>query len=241
MNYAREAISRIAGYVPGEQPQGQPLIKLNTNENPYPPSPKVEEALREFDWRRLRLYSEPSAKMVREAAAKVYGVKAGQILCGNGSDDLLTIALRTFVGEGEKLAYTEPSYSLYPVLADLQHKVNPKQTGNITVRMKEVCNGKQGTFNAVNLGGTLFKHDLTFIRAIDIARTEHRLPTRSYASLWDNKVIPAIALHELRALGYRSFVDGDALVEQLFAIWRHLMHDDWASTMTTATQVGLSI
>ena len=123
MNYAREAISRIAGYVPGEQPQGQPLIKLNTNENPYPPSPKVAEALREFDWQRLRLYSEPSAKMVREAAAKVYGVKAGQILCGNGSDDLLTIALRTFVGEGEKLAYTEPSYSLYPVLADLQGAV----------------------------------------------------------------------------------------------------------------------
>ncbi len=120
MPYSREAISRIAGYVPGEQPQGQPLIKLNTNENPYPPSPKVIEAVRNFDASRLRFYSEPSARIVREAAAKLYGVDAGQIICGNGSDDLLTIALRTFVGEGEKCAYTEPSYSLYPVLADLQ-------------------------------------------------------------------------------------------------------------------------
>ena len=123
MTYSREAISRIAGYVPGEQPQGLPLIKLNTNENPYPPSPKVIEAIREFDASRLRLYSEPSARIVREAAAKVYGVDAGQVICGNGSDDLLTIALRTFVGEGEKCAYTEPSYSLYPVLADLQGAV----------------------------------------------------------------------------------------------------------------------
>ena len=123
MPYSREAISRIAGYVPGEQPQGQPLIKLNTNENPYPPSPKVIEAIRNFDASRLRLYSEPSARMVREAAAKVYGVDSGQVICGNGSDDLLTIALRTFVGEGEKCAFTEPSYSLYPVLADLQGAV----------------------------------------------------------------------------------------------------------------------
>lgn len=123
MPYSRENISRIAGYVPGEQPQGQPLIKLNTNENPYPPSPKVIEAIRNFDASRLRLYSEPSARIVREAAAKIYGVDAGQIICGNGSDDLLTIALRTFVGEGEKCAYTEPSYSLYPVLADLQGAV----------------------------------------------------------------------------------------------------------------------
>lgn len=118
--YARKGIASIAGYVPGEQPQGQPLIKLNTNENPYPPSPAVGQAIRDFDYSRLRLYSEPSARIVREAAAREFGVKPSQILCGNGSDDLLTIALRTFVGETDKLAYTEPSYSLYPVLADLQ-------------------------------------------------------------------------------------------------------------------------
>ena len=120
MNYARDCIAKIDGYVPGEQPQGRTFVKLNTNENPYPPSPKVGEALKNFDWKRLRLYSEPSALMIRQAAAELFGLKPENIICGNGSDDLLTIALRTFVDQGGKLAFTEPSYSLYPVLADIQ-------------------------------------------------------------------------------------------------------------------------
>ncbi|MBR0458940.1 MAG: histidinol-phosphate transaminase [Victivallales bacterium] len=120
MSFVRKAIAEMAGYVPGEQPKGVPLVKLNTNENPYPPSPKVFEALREFDASCLRLYSSPASDAVREAAAEVYGMKPEQFLIGNGSDDLLTIALRTFVGEGERLAFAEPSYSLYPVLGELQ-------------------------------------------------------------------------------------------------------------------------
>ncbi|MBQ6471584.1 MAG: histidinol-phosphate transaminase [Victivallales bacterium] len=120
MNYARKTISEIAGYVPGEQPQGKPLVKLNTNENPYPPSPKVLKALADFDAQRLRLYSDPVCTRLRETAARIYGLNPSQILAGNGSDDLLTIALRTFVDQGQALAYAEPSYSLYPVLADLQ-------------------------------------------------------------------------------------------------------------------------
>jgi len=119
-NLARANISRIAGYVPGEQPRGQKLIKLNTNENPYPPAPEVGAALQSFAWQDLRLYSEPSAACVREAASAEYSLPAEQILCGNGSDDLLTIAVRTFVDQGQPLAYCVPSYSLYPVLADLQ-------------------------------------------------------------------------------------------------------------------------
>ena len=95
MNYARDCIAKIDGYVPGEQPQGRTYVKLNTNENPYPPSPKVGEALKNFDWKRLRLYSEPSALMIRQAAADLFGLKPENIICGNGSDDLLTIALRT--------------------------------------------------------------------------------------------------------------------------------------------------
>lgn len=120
MSYARDTIARISGYVPGEQPGERPFVKLNTNENPYAPAPRLASVLREFPWERLRLYSEPSAKMLRQAAAEVYGLLMEQIICGNGSDDLLTIALRTFVDQGGSLAYTEPSYSLYPVLADLQ-------------------------------------------------------------------------------------------------------------------------
>jgi len=118
--FARENIAKIAGYVPGEQPQGRTFIKLNTNENPYPPSDAVIKALHDFDGSRLRLYSEPSAKMIREAASEAFGVPAANIICGNGSDDLLTIALRTFVDQGGKVAFTSPSYSLYPVLGQLQ-------------------------------------------------------------------------------------------------------------------------
>ncbi|MBQ4479477.1 MAG: histidinol-phosphate transaminase [Victivallales bacterium] len=118
--YARECIHAIGGYTPGEQLTGRRIVKLNTNENPYPPSPKVGEALHALDWETLRLYPNPTGEALRKKAAEVFGVAANRILCGNGSDDLLTIALRTFVGEGEAYAYPEPSYSLYPVLADLQ-------------------------------------------------------------------------------------------------------------------------
>ncbi len=117
-NYARPDIQAIAGYVPGEQLTGRRIIKLNTNENPYPPSPKVGEAAAAFPWEQLRLYPEPTALPLRKSAAALFGLPEECILCGNGSDDLLTIGVRTFVGAGD--AFPEPSYSLYPVLADLQ-------------------------------------------------------------------------------------------------------------------------
>ncbi|MCQ2397388.1 MAG: histidinol-phosphate transaminase [Lentisphaeria bacterium] len=123
MNYARKNIQQIGGYVPGEQITGRRIVKLNTNENPYPPSPKVGEAVAAFQWELLRLYPEPTAKPLRECAEKVFGIPKECIICGNGSDDLLTIALRTFVNDGEAFAYISPSYSLYPVLADLQGAV----------------------------------------------------------------------------------------------------------------------
>ncbi len=120
MPLARSAIVRIAGYTPGEQPRDRRYVKLNTNENPYPPSPRVAAALRSFDPARLRLYSDPLATELRRAAAKPLGLGPEWAIAGNGSDDLLTIAVRTFVDQGGALAYTEPSYSLYPVLADIQ-------------------------------------------------------------------------------------------------------------------------
>ena len=120
MNYARKNITAMAGYTPGEQPQDRRYIKLNTNENPYPPSPRLVKALQEFDAARLRLYPDPLCTELRAAAARVTGLDPAWILCGNGSDDLLTIAVRTFVDQGGRLAHFEPSYSLYPVLAGLQ-------------------------------------------------------------------------------------------------------------------------
>ncbi len=118
--YSRPCIAAIQGYVPGEQPRGRTFVKLNTNENPYPPSAKTIEAAKAFDLERLRLYSEPSAIAVRQAAARRTGLSPDEVICGNGSDDLLTIAVRTFVDQNGALACTDPSYSLYPVLADLQ-------------------------------------------------------------------------------------------------------------------------
>jgi histidinol-phosphate aminotransferase len=120
MSYARTNIERMHGYVPGEQPKIAGLVKLNTNENPYPPSPKVLEALRAALDCRLRLYPDPQATGLREKLAGRYGVEPARIIVGNGCDDILNLCVRAFCGEGDRLAYFWPSYSLYPVLADIQ-------------------------------------------------------------------------------------------------------------------------
>ena len=113
-------IARMAGYVPGEQPQGGGFIKLNTNENPYPPSPRVKAALTEAIGDRLRLYPDPMATEFRRTAAELHGVQPDMVLAGNGSDDLLTIITRAFVGPGDLAAYPSPSYLLYSTLIALQ-------------------------------------------------------------------------------------------------------------------------
>jgi histidinol-phosphate aminotransferase len=117
----RAAIQALDGYVPGEQPApGARVVKLNTNENPYPPSPRVLEAIRAVPPHALQRYPQPMADEFRAAAARVLGIAAEAILAGNGSDDILTIATRTFLSPGDALAFPEPTYSLYPVLARLQ-------------------------------------------------------------------------------------------------------------------------
>jgi histidinol-phosphate aminotransferase len=111
----------MAGYTPGEQPRDGEYIKLNTNENPYPPSPRVFEAIRQaLTGDRLRKYPEPLGDTFRQAASKVLGVTPDQILIGNGSDDVLTILTRAFVPEGGLVASPTPSYLLYKTLAEIQ-------------------------------------------------------------------------------------------------------------------------
>ena len=119
MSYVRPNIDAMAGYTPGEQPQDGALIKLNTNENPYPPSPAVGKAIEETVLR-LRKYPDPMANAFRRQAAELLGLEPDWILCGNGSDDILTIVTRAFVGEGELLRLPYPSYILYKTLAELQ-------------------------------------------------------------------------------------------------------------------------
>ncbi|MBX6316573.1 MAG: histidinol-phosphate transaminase [Isosphaeraceae bacterium] len=113
-------IDRLAGYVPGEQPREGGYLKLNTNENPYPPSPRVVEAITRALDGRLRLYPDPIGTTFRRAAAALHGIEPEMILAGNGSDDLLTILTRAFVGPGDPVVYPSPSYILYRTLVELQ-------------------------------------------------------------------------------------------------------------------------
>lgn len=137
--YIRPLVHNLHAYVPGEQPKIKGLIKLNTNENPYPPSLKVLRAIKSAVDGRLRLYPNPSAQLLREKLAKLHRCQPESIIIGNGSDELLALATRTFVEpvmscrlkepDGDlfvcvedsktRVQYFTPSYSLYPVLADI--------------------------------------------------------------------------------------------------------------------------
>lgn len=119
MQFIRPEIAAMTGYVPGEQPQDGEFIKLNTNENPYPPSPAVAAAIQDAA-RRLSKYPDPMASEFRRRAGEVLGVDPDWILCGNGSDDILTIVTRALVGQGQLLRLPYPSYILYRTLAQLQ-------------------------------------------------------------------------------------------------------------------------
>lgn len=131
--FIRPLVQNLRAYVPGEQPKIQGLIKLNTNENPYPPSPRVLAAVKAAVDARLRLYPNPTAQRLREKLAKLHGCRPENILVTNGSDEALALAVRCFVEPAQNAAFTfrnskpwkaivqyfTPSYSLYPVLADI--------------------------------------------------------------------------------------------------------------------------
>lgn len=124
MNPLRPSIASMAGYVPGFQPPDiASWIKLNTNENPYPPSPKVKEAiLAELgdDAASLRTYPSASSEKLRQAAAELYGFDPSWIIMANGSDEVLNNLIRACAGEGEEIGYAHPSYSYYATLAEIQ-------------------------------------------------------------------------------------------------------------------------
>ncbi|MBF0152242.1 MAG: histidinol-phosphate transaminase [Magnetococcales bacterium] len=120
--WVRPNILAMAGYTPGEQPPaGQPVIKLNTNENPYGPPEVVRQAIVAAAGESLRLYPPPDARPVREAAARAYGVKPEQVVVGNGSDDLLTMVMRLFADTDRSVAAPDPTYTLYEPLTRMQN------------------------------------------------------------------------------------------------------------------------
>jgi histidinol-phosphate aminotransferase len=117
----RKNIAEMAGYVPGYQPEDvASYIKLNTNENAYPPSPKVFEAITREAGDNLRRYPDAGSTLAREAAAQLYGFDPSWIIMANGSDEVLNNLIRAFAGEGDEIAYVHPSYSYYGTLAEVQ-------------------------------------------------------------------------------------------------------------------------
>lgn len=116
-DFARPEVLAMKGYVPGEQPQGGKFIKLNTNENPYPPSAKALSAIADLG-PNLRKYPDPSASAFRQQAATLYGVTSDQILCGNGSDEILSLICRLFLKPGSIVRWPVPTYLVYQTLAE---------------------------------------------------------------------------------------------------------------------------
>ena len=119
MSRWEENIRKVIPYTPGEQPNQPDMIKLNTNENPYPPAPGVEKALREMDTDTMRLYPDPTAGELVHAIAKNYGLKDEQVFVGVGSDDVLAMSFLTFFNSQKPVLFPDITYSFYDVWAEL--------------------------------------------------------------------------------------------------------------------------
>ncbi|UCG56343.1 MAG: histidinol-phosphate transaminase [Phycisphaerales bacterium] len=181
MGYFRENVEKAEGYEPGFQPKQADVVKLNTNENPYPPSPKAMRILAEIGPEQLRRYPDPIGDAFRRAAAKVNGVQPDCIMCCNGGDDLLAIAFKAFCDESRPVAYPVPTYSLYPVLANLQNcsvieipfddEFNlPARLAGTDVALTIVCNpnAPSGTFVSISELASL-ADELTGVLLVDEA------------------------------------------------------------------------
>ena len=159
----RPLVHELHPYVYGEQPKIKGLIKLNTNENPFPPSPKVLRAIKAAVDGRLRLYPNPTAQVLREKLAKLHRCSPDNIIIGNGSDELLALAVRCFTEPNSKLKtqnsklaratvqYFTPSYSLYPVLADIHGAAKnpvPLQPNFNLPDVAELKRGRKWNFRA---------------------------------------------------------------------------------------------
>jgi len=116
-----KSVRRLEAYTPGEQPKARSVVKLNTNENPYPPSPACAEVLKKFPLDRLRRYPDPVFADLRAALAELNGTTPERVFVGNGSDEVLAVAAKTFVEDDEAIGSLDPSYSLYKTLAAIRN------------------------------------------------------------------------------------------------------------------------
>jgi histidinol-phosphate aminotransferase len=216
----RPLIRELHGYVPGEQPKIPGLIKLNTNENPYPPSPKVLKVIKAAVDERLRLYPNPTADRLREKLAAFHRCSPDNIIVGNGSDELLALATRVFVEPGkDTIQYFTPSYSLYPVLADIHGALKNPIPLNPDFTMPSVDQLRQG-------GKWNFDAALTYITSpnaptgracatADLERLSHAhrrvlILDEAYVNFADEDVL-TLALKFPHVIVARTFSKGYAL------------------------------
>ncbi|MDD6551153.1 MAG: histidinol-phosphate transaminase, partial [Lachnospiraceae bacterium] len=146
MSTWEEKVHKVSPYTPGEQPKNADVIKLNTNENPYPPAPAVQKAIADFDYDTLRKYPDPAATGLIEALSDTYGVPADQIFVGVGSDDVLAMSFLTFFTSGEKILFPDVTYSFYDVWADefrIPFDTVPLRE-DFSIDIDGFCSGKAG-------------------------------------------------------------------------------------------------
>lgn len=164
----RDNLRKIDPYVPGEQPELPDMIKLNTNENPYPPSPKVIRALQEFDADTLRLYPDPNSRLLVDALADRYGIDSDQVFVGVGSDDVLAISFMTFFNSSKPILFPDITYSFYDVWAELFRipYERPALDDQFNLIAEDYYRENGGIVIANPNAPTGVKQDLTFLRDI---------------------------------------------------------------------------
>lgn len=200
MSFFRENITEMHGYVPGEQPRGQEFIKLNTNENPYPCSPKVKAAIGRAVQAGLQKYPDPLATEFRERAGELLGVDPSWILCGNGSDDILTIVTRALVDPGQQVRFPQPSYVLYKTLAEIQgaqcHVVNYQPDWSLGEEFTKPCDKLRLAYlaNPNSPSGTVLPPD-------EVAHIATALPCpllvdEAYTDFAETNCLELVAQHE---------------------------------------------
>lgn len=168
MSNLEKNFRKVEPYVPGEQPNLPDMIKLNTNENPYPPSPKVEEAIKNFALDNLRLYPDPASEDLVGALSKRYGVKENQVYTGVGSDDVLAIAFLTFFNSGKKILFPDITYSFYDVWAELFQipYERPALTEDFNLALEDYQVENGGVVIANPNAPTGVKQDMAFLRSV---------------------------------------------------------------------------
>ena len=186
---------RLAPYTPGEQPQDQQYVKLNTNESPFPPSPKVVKAISRAELLKLNLYSDPTCGQLVEAIAKRYELQPENVIAGNGSDEILAFAFRAFCGEGKPLAYADITYGFYKsqvALFGLESKVIPLRE-DFTLNVDD-CMDFPGTIVIANpnapTGMTVSREDIQRLLEADPNRVV--IVDEAYVDFGSESCVPMI-------------------------------------------------